>query len=150
MYAFLFIMKHLTLLLLWLLTPAFNLNAEQINISAANVLTYTESTKMESAQKSSVAQKPKKEVTELKKLRWKKAWLIAAIVLLPFAMLLGGLFTWASVVIVPEGTLPSVNVATVIIGLLTLFCIFLFVWSIWRLIKVSRAIKKEKARLKNL
>ena len=89
-------------------------------------------------------------MTELKKLRRKKAWLITAIVLLPFAMLFGGLITWASVVIVPEGTLPSVNVVTVLSGLLTLFCIFLFVWSIWRLIKVSKAIKKEKKRLRHL
>lgn len=143
-------MKHLTLLLLWLLTPAFNLHAEQIKVPAVNILTYTESPKTESKPKLSVNPKPKKEVTELKKLRRKKAWLITAIVLLPFAMLFGGLITWFSVVIVPEGTLPSVNVVTVISGVLTLFCIFLFVRSIWRLIKVSKAIKKEKARLKNL
>lgn len=94
------------------------------------------------------ARKASKPVSELKKLRRKRAWLITAIFLLPFAILLGLLFTWTSIALVAEGTVPSVNALTFVFGLPTLFCIFLLVLSIRALIKVSKAIRKEKKRMK--
>lgn len=141
-------MKHFTLLFICLLQAPLSLKAEQIMIPAANPFALTESRSTESAPKVKVVPKPKKELTELKKLRRKKAWLIAAVILLPLASLISGGIALISVVLVEEGTTPSVNVTTVISGLLTLLFLFLFVKSVIKLIKVSRAIEKEKARLK--
>ncbi len=80
-------MKHLILLFLWLLQPSLSLRAEQIAVPGANNFVLTESRQTERVSK---LKRVKKEVTELKKLRRKKALLITAIVLLPFAMLFGG------------------------------------------------------------
>ncbi len=143
-------MKHLTLLFLWLLQASFNLRAEQIMIPAANSFILTESHNTESVRKLKVAAKPKKELTELKKLRRKKALLIAAVILLPLATMISGGIAVISVALVEEGTMPTVNATTLISGLFALLFLFVFVKSVIKLIRVSKAIEKEKTRLKQL
>ena len=113
----------------------------------SNIIT-TGGGQTENTRQYKTARKPKKEVTELTKLRRKKAWLITAIVLLLFAISLGGLFTGVSLTLVPEGTVPSITAGTLVFGISTLLSILFLILSIRRLTKVIKAIKREKKRIK--
>ena len=142
-------MKYLIFLFLWLLQAPFcQIRAEHLMVPPVSNIITTGGGQTENTRQYKTARKPKKEVTELTKLRRKKAWLITAIVLLLFAISLGGLFTGVSLTLVPEGTVPSITAGTLVFGISTLLSILFLILSIRRLTKVIKAIKREKKRIK--